>query len=62
MKQIFARTALLLAPLAALFSFLSFLPAVSHTVFITGQDLPAMLRPRVERLIRLGAVPAGARA
>jgi len=33
-----------------------------RTVFITGQDLPAMLRPRVERLIRLGAVPAGARA
>lgn len=32
-----------------------------RTVFITGQDLPAMLRPRVERLIRLGAVPAGAR-
>ena len=33
-----------------------------RTVFITGQDLPAMLRPRVVRLIRLGAVPAGARA
>ena len=33
-----------------------------RTVFITGQDLPAMLRPRVERLIRLGAQPAGARA
>ena len=33
-----------------------------RTVFITGQDLPAMLRPRVERLLRLGAVPAGARA
>ena len=33
-----------------------------RTVFITGQDLPAMLRPRVERLIRLGAIPAGVRA
>ncbi len=33
-----------------------------RTLFITGQDLPAMLRPRVERLIRLGAIPAGARA
>jgi len=33
-----------------------------RTVFITGQDLPAMLRPRVERLIRLGAQPVGARA
>ncbi|MEP6744362.1 MAG: ATP-binding cassette domain-containing protein [Gemmatimonadota bacterium] len=33
-----------------------------RTVFITGQDLPAMLRPRVERLIRLGAVPAGVHA
>lgn len=32
-----------------------------RTVFITGQDLPAMLRPRVERLLRLGAAPAGAR-
>jgi len=33
-----------------------------RTVFITGQDLPAMLRPRVERLLRLGHHPAGARA
>ncbi|HVX88239.1 MAG TPA: ATP-binding cassette domain-containing protein [Gemmatimonadales bacterium] len=33
-----------------------------RTVFITGQDLPAMLRPRVERLLRLGGLPAGARA
>lgn len=33
-----------------------------RTVFITGQDLPAMLRPRVERLLRLGPQPAGARA
>ena len=33
-----------------------------RTVFITGQDLPAKLRPRVERLIRLGAVPAGVHA
>ena len=33
-----------------------------RTVFITGQDLPAMLRPRVERLLRLGTHPAGARA
>jgi ABC-type transporter Mla maintaining outer membrane lipid asymmetry ATPase subunit MlaF len=33
-----------------------------RTVFITGQDLPAMLRPRVERLLRLGATPAVARA
>lgn len=33
-----------------------------RTVFITGQDLPAMLRPRVERLLRLGQHPAGARA
>ena len=33
-----------------------------RTVFITGQDLPAKLRPRVERLIRLGVVPAGAHA
>lgn len=33
-----------------------------RTVFITGQDLPAMLRPRVERLIRLGAQAVGARA
>ena len=33
-----------------------------RTVFITGQDLPAMLRPRVERLLRLGAQPAPLRA
>ena len=33
-----------------------------RTVFITGQDLPAMLRPRVERLLRLGPTPAGVRA
>jgi ABC-type transporter Mla maintaining outer membrane lipid asymmetry ATPase subunit MlaF len=33
-----------------------------RTLFITGQDLPAMLRPRVERLIRLDARPAPARA
>jgi ABC-type transporter Mla maintaining outer membrane lipid asymmetry ATPase subunit MlaF len=32
-----------------------------RTLLITGQDLPAMLRPRVERLIRLGAQPAGTR-
>ena len=31
-----------------------------RTLFITGQDLPAMLRPRVERLIRLGNTPAPA--
>ena len=33
-----------------------------RTVFITGQALPAMLRPRVERLLRLDARTAGARA
>ena len=33
-----------------------------RTVFITGQDLPAMLRPRVERLIRLDGRTAPARA
>ena len=33
-----------------------------RTVFITGQDLPAMLRPRVERLIRLDAHLASTRA
>ena len=33
-----------------------------RTVFITGQDIPAMLRPRVERLVRLGAHPASVRA
>jgi hypothetical protein len=39
-KQIFALTALLLA---ALFSFLSFLAAVSDTVFITGHCPPTMV-------------------
>jgi ABC-type transporter Mla maintaining outer membrane lipid asymmetry ATPase subunit MlaF len=33
-----------------------------RTVFITGQDLPAMLRPRVERLLRLDGHTATARA
>jgi len=45
-KQIFALTALLLAPLAALFSFLSFLPAVTYTVFITGHCPPTMVAIR----------------
>ncbi len=33
-----------------------------RTLFITGQDLPAMLRPRVERLLRLGGPAAVALA